>query len=109
MLHCIDKVRNISNTEKSYGFNAPDQKIALICNLASLSIVQFDILHIINLMIEGIFFVFLLQNMFRQQQKVFQQARIVQSQRLKTIKQLYEQFLKVMYMHFVFFNSKWYL
>uniref|UniRef100_A0A8C0J6U7 XLR/SYCP3/FAM9 domain-containing protein n=1 Tax=Chelonoidis abingdonii TaxID=106734 RepID=A0A8C0J6U7_CHEAB len=35
-------------------------------------------------------------NMFRQQQKVFQQARIVQSQRLKTIKQLYEQFLKSM-------------
>ncbi|XP_068801188.1 synaptonemal complex protein 3 isoform X3 [Struthio camelus] len=38
-----------------------------------------------------------LANMFRQQQKVFQQARIVQSQRLKTIKQLYEQFLKVKY------------
>ncbi|KFO09928.1 Synaptonemal complex protein 3 [Balearica regulorum gibbericeps] len=37
-----------------------------------------------------------LANMFRQQQKVFQQARIVQSQRLKTIKQLYEQFLKSM-------------
>ncbi|KAH0616992.1 hypothetical protein JD844_028533, partial [Phrynosoma platyrhinos] len=37
-----------------------------------------------------------IQNMFRQQQKVFQQARIVQSQRLKTIKQLYEQFLKTM-------------
>ncbi|XP_036614669.1 synaptonemal complex protein 3 [Trichosurus vulpecula] len=37
-----------------------------------------------------------LANMFRQQQKVFQQARIVQSQRLKTIKQLYEQFLKNM-------------
>ncbi|XP_031961400.1 synaptonemal complex protein 3 isoform X1 [Corvus hawaiiensis] len=36
-----------------------------------------------------------LANMLRQQQKVFQQARIVQSQRLKTIKQLYEQFLKV--------------
>uniref|UniRef100_A0A8B9N4F2 XLR/SYCP3/FAM9 domain-containing protein n=1 Tax=Accipiter nisus TaxID=211598 RepID=A0A8B9N4F2_9AVES len=35
-------------------------------------------------------------NMFRQQQKVFQQARVVQSQRLKTIKQLYEQFLKSM-------------
>ncbi|XP_030071275.1 synaptonemal complex protein 3 isoform X1 [Microcaecilia unicolor] len=35
-------------------------------------------------------------NMFRQQQKLFQQARIVQSQRLKTIKQLYEQFLKSM-------------
>ncbi|KFP78920.1 Synaptonemal complex protein 3 [Acanthisitta chloris] len=37
-----------------------------------------------------------LANMFRQQQKVFQQARVVQSQRLKTIKQLYEQFLKTM-------------
>ncbi|XP_054844176.1 synaptonemal complex protein 3 [Eublepharis macularius] len=37
-----------------------------------------------------------LANVFRQQQKVFQQARIVQSQRLKTIKQLYEQFLKSM-------------
>uniref|UniRef100_A0A8C5UJG7 XLR/SYCP3/FAM9 domain-containing protein n=1 Tax=Malurus cyaneus samueli TaxID=2593467 RepID=A0A8C5UJG7_9PASS len=35
-------------------------------------------------------------NMLRQQQKVFQQARIVQSQRLKTIKQLYDQFLKSM-------------
>lgn len=33
--------------------------------------------------------------MLRQQQKVFQQARVVQSQRLKTIKQLYDQFLKV--------------
>ncbi|NXL69566.1 SYCP3 protein, partial [Leptocoma aspasia] len=37
-----------------------------------------------------------LANMLRQQQKVFQQARIVQSQRLKTIKQLYEQYLKSM-------------
>lgn len=37
-----------------------------------------------------------LANIFRQQQKVFQQARIIQSQRLKTIKQLYEQFLKNM-------------
>uniref|UniRef100_A0A8C3JWZ0 XLR/SYCP3/FAM9 domain-containing protein n=1 Tax=Calidris pygmaea TaxID=425635 RepID=A0A8C3JWZ0_9CHAR len=37
-----------------------------------------------------------LANMFRQQQKVFQQARILQSQRLKTIKQLYEQFSKSM-------------
>ncbi|NXT03094.1 SYCP3 protein, partial [Jacana jacana] len=37
-----------------------------------------------------------LANMFRQQQKVFQQARIAQSQRLKTIKQLYEQFSKSM-------------
>ncbi|XP_013923054.1 PREDICTED: synaptonemal complex protein 3 [Thamnophis sirtalis] len=37
-----------------------------------------------------------LVNVFRQQQKAFQQARIVQSQRLKTIKQLYEQFIKSM-------------
>ncbi|KAG8578366.1 hypothetical protein GDO81_010465 [Engystomops pustulosus] len=36
-------------------------------------------------------------NMFRQQQKLFQQARIIQNQRLKTIKQLYEQFLKSMH------------
>ncbi|XP_063783885.1 synaptonemal complex protein 3 isoform X2 [Pseudophryne corroboree] len=36
-------------------------------------------------------------NMFRQQQKLFQQARIVQNQRLKSIKQLYEQFLKSMH------------
>ncbi|KAG8439447.1 hypothetical protein GDO86_005599 [Hymenochirus boettgeri] len=35
-----------------------------------------------------------LSTMFRQQQKIFQQARIVQSQRLKTIKQMYDQFLK---------------
>jgi len=37
-----------------------------------------------------------LANMFRQQQKVFQQSRLVQSQRLKTIRQLYEQFTKSM-------------
>ncbi|NXS53277.1 SYCP3 protein, partial [Brachypteracias leptosomus] len=35
-----------------------------------------------------------LVNVFRQQQKVFQQTRIVQSQRLKTVKKLYEQFFK---------------
>lgn len=33
--------------------------------------------------------------MFKQQQKMFQQARVVQSQRLKTIKQLHDQFTKV--------------
>ncbi len=43
----------------------------------------------------NIIFVFVLQNLFRQQQKVFQQTRIVQSQRLKTIKQLHEQYVKV--------------
>ncbi|XP_045409078.1 synaptonemal complex protein 3 isoform X2 [Lemur catta] len=37
-----------------------------------------------------------LMNMFQQQQKVFQQSRTVQSQRLKTIRQLYEQFIKSM-------------
>ncbi|XP_027631513.1 synaptonemal complex protein 3 [Tupaia chinensis] len=37
-----------------------------------------------------------LANLFRQQQKLFQQSRIVQSQRLKTIRQLYEQFTKSM-------------
>ncbi|XP_003405340.1 synaptonemal complex protein 3 [Loxodonta africana] len=37
-----------------------------------------------------------LATMFRQQQKFFQQSRIIQSQRLKTIKQLYEQFIKTM-------------
>lgn len=35
------------------------------------------------------------QQMFKQQQKMFQQARVVQSQRLKTIKQLHDQFTKV--------------
>ncbi|XP_040346334.1 synaptonemal complex protein 3-like [Herpailurus yagouaroundi] len=35
-----------------------------------------------------------LANLFRQQQKAFQQSRIVQNQRLKTIRQLYEQFIK---------------
>jgi len=35
-----------------------------------------------------------LQSLFRQQQKLFQQTRVVQSQRLKTIKQLHEQYLK---------------
>ncbi|XP_036923935.1 synaptonemal complex protein 3 isoform X2 [Sturnira hondurensis] len=37
-----------------------------------------------------------LTNLFRQQQKVFQQSRVVQSQRLNAIKQLYEQFVKSM-------------
>uniref|UniRef100_A0A4W4H6K7 XLR/SYCP3/FAM9 domain-containing protein n=1 Tax=Electrophorus electricus TaxID=8005 RepID=A0A4W4H6K7_ELEEL len=37
-----------------------------------------------------------LNNLFRQQQKLFQQARVVQSQKLKTIKELYEQFIKKM-------------
>nr|XP_011448015.2 synaptonemal complex protein 3 [Crassostrea gigas] len=35
-----------------------------------------------------------LNQMFKQQQKMFQQARVVQSQRLKTIKQLHDQFTK---------------
>ncbi|XP_063053643.1 synaptonemal complex protein 3 [Engraulis encrasicolus] len=37
-----------------------------------------------------------LNNLFRQQQKLFQQARVVQSQKLKTIKDLYEQFVRNM-------------
>ncbi|MBN3284972.1 SYCP3 protein, partial [Polyodon spathula] len=35
-----------------------------------------------------------LGNMFRQQQKLFQQMRVVQGQRLKTVKQLMDQFVK---------------
>ncbi|XP_015423067.1 PREDICTED: synaptonemal complex protein 3 [Myotis davidii] len=37
-----------------------------------------------------------LANLFQQQQQIFQQSRLGQSQRLKTIKQLYEQFKKSM-------------
>ncbi|KAM5250101.1 synaptonemal complex protein 3 [Hipposideros larvatus] len=37
-----------------------------------------------------------LANLFQQQRKILQQARIVQSQKLKTIRQLYEQFIKTM-------------
>ncbi|KAK3564712.1 hypothetical protein QTP86_024889, partial [Hemibagrus guttatus] len=37
-----------------------------------------------------------LNNLFQQQQKFFQQARVVQSQKIKTVKELYEQFLKNM-------------
>ncbi|XP_035771289.1 uncharacterized protein LOC102795246 [Neolamprologus brichardi] len=36
-----------------------------------------------------------LNNLFRQQQKVLQQARVVQNQKLKTVRELYEQFVKV--------------
>ncbi|KAM6972953.1 synaptonemal complex protein 3 [Aplochiton taeniatus] len=36
------------------------------------------------------------ENLFRQHQKLFQQARVVQNQKLKTIKELYEQFVKNM-------------
>ncbi|XP_042549214.1 synaptonemal complex protein 3 isoform X1 [Dipodomys spectabilis] len=35
-----------------------------------------------------------LTNVLRQQQKIFQQSRIIQHQRLKTLKQLYDQFIK---------------
>ncbi|MGH0184746.1 UNVERIFIED_CONTAM: hypothetical protein FKN15_016025, partial [Acipenser sinensis] len=35
-----------------------------------------------------------LGNMFRQQQKLFQQMRVMQGQRLKTVKQLLDQFVK---------------
>lgn len=37
-----------------------------------------------------------LNNLFRQQQKVLQQARVVQNQKLKTVRELYEQFIKNM-------------
>ncbi|XP_058252199.1 synaptonemal complex protein 3 [Hemibagrus wyckioides] len=37
-----------------------------------------------------------LNNLFQQQQKFFQQARVVQSQKIKTVKELYEQFVKNM-------------
>ncbi|XP_060050230.1 synaptonemal complex protein 3 [Erinaceus europaeus] len=37
-----------------------------------------------------------LNSLFRQQQEVFQQSRIVQSQRLKTLRQLYDQYIKSM-------------
>ncbi|KAM6937177.1 LOW QUALITY PROTEIN: synaptonemal complex protein 3 [Xenentodon cancila] len=37
-----------------------------------------------------------LNNLFRQQQKILQQARVVQNQKLKTVKKLYEQFAKNM-------------
>ncbi|CAG5958486.1 unnamed protein product, partial [Menidia menidia] len=37
-----------------------------------------------------------LNNLFRQQQKVLQQARVVQNQKLKTVRELYEQFVKNM-------------
>ncbi|XP_029379814.1 synaptonemal complex protein 3 isoform X1 [Echeneis naucrates] len=35
-------------------------------------------------------------NLFRQQQKILQQARVVQNQKLKTVRDLYEQFVKTM-------------
>uniref|UniRef100_A0A3Q3XKA9 XLR/SYCP3/FAM9 domain-containing protein n=1 Tax=Mola mola TaxID=94237 RepID=A0A3Q3XKA9_MOLML len=37
-----------------------------------------------------------LTNLFRQQQKILQQARVVQKQKLKTVRELYEQFVKNM-------------
>ncbi|XP_062849590.1 synaptonemal complex protein 3-like [Trichomycterus rosablanca] len=37
-----------------------------------------------------------LHNLFRQQQKLLRQARVVQTQKMKTIKELYEQFIKNM-------------
>ena len=36
-----------------------------------------------------------LQVLFRQQQKLFQQAKVAQSSKLKNIKELYEHFIKV--------------
>ncbi|XP_035498460.1 synaptonemal complex protein 3 isoform X2 [Scophthalmus maximus] len=37
-----------------------------------------------------------LNNLFRQQQKILQQARLVQNQKLKTVRELYEQYVKNM-------------
>uniref|UniRef100_A0A8C2X4J3 Synaptonemal complex protein 3 n=1 Tax=Cyclopterus lumpus TaxID=8103 RepID=A0A8C2X4J3_CYCLU len=37
-----------------------------------------------------------LNSLFRQQQKILQQARVVQNQKLKTVRELYEQFVKNM-------------
>uniref|UniRef100_A0A3Q3BG65 Synaptonemal complex protein 3 n=1 Tax=Kryptolebias marmoratus TaxID=37003 RepID=A0A3Q3BG65_KRYMA len=37
-----------------------------------------------------------LNNLFRQQQKILQQARVVQNQKLKAVRELYEQFVKNM-------------
>ncbi|KAM9854641.1 synaptonemal complex protein 3 [Aulostomus maculatus] len=37
-----------------------------------------------------------LNNLFRQQQKILQQARLVQNQKLKSVRELYEQFIKNM-------------
>uniref|UniRef100_A0A8C6SI26 Synaptonemal complex protein 3 n=1 Tax=Neogobius melanostomus TaxID=47308 RepID=A0A8C6SI26_9GOBI len=39
-----------------------------------------------------------LNNLLRQQQKVLQQARVVQNQKLKTVRELYEQFVKSRYL-----------
>lgn len=50
---------------------------------------KFSDIHVIHILI------LFQQQMFKQQQKMFQQARVVQSQRLKTIKQLHDQFTKV--------------
>lgn len=36
-----------------------------------------------------------MQNMFKQQLKILQQARVVQNQKLKMVRELYEQFVKV--------------
>ncbi|KAG7231605.1 hypothetical protein INR49_011000 [Caranx melampygus] len=35
-------------------------------------------------------------NLFRQQQKILQQARVVQNQKLKVVRELYEQFVRIM-------------
>lgn len=36
-----------------------------------------------------------MQSMFKQQLKILQQARVVQNQKLKMVRELYEQFVKV--------------
>lgn len=58
-------------------------------NLFKSSVIYMYNVHVIYILI------LYQQQMFKQQQKMFQQARVVQSQRLKTIKQLHDQFTKV--------------
>lgn len=40
-----------------------------------------------------------MQSMFKQQLKILQQARLVQNQKLKMVRELYEQFVKVTMSH----------
>lgn len=60
-------------------------------NLFKSSVIYMYNVHVIHVYI----LILYQQQMFKQQQKMFQQARVVQSQRLKTIKQLHDQFTKV--------------
>lgn len=64
-------------------------------NLFKSSVIYMYNVHVIYILI------LYQQQMFKQQQKMFQQARVVQSQRLKTIKQLHDQFTKVNQLSFI--------